>query len=326
MADEVITPAVPDAELTDPAEIKAARAAFLHDAPPILSSDEPPAAPDPVAEEAAAIAELTTPPTPEGAAAAPAEPPAPGTPDAYAEFGGRAEVEQAFAIQEALRTESGLRLLVAQGLRALNYDADAIQAALDGAVAPPAPTDVPPAPPDPLATILDGLEDDEGVSVGDVKRIVAYAVAEAARQATAAATTTTQAALDPVRQEYEQQRAAVAGATTDSTLVELLGPQPTDPAELADYNTLAAGVKHRAGAYLDPNDWTAVGIRNALVRGHADLVSQKQAELQAYLRTKREKANGTPVATGGSAGGEGLPPEPRNIKEAIAARKAAGIQ
>lgn len=319
-------------------DFRNARSAFLRDAPPILSTDEPAASaaePDPIE---AAVADLATPPAqPAPGATAPAAP-APAAPQlitvGYTEAGVPIQItpeqaQQHWQVTEALRTEAGVRAMIAQGLRALYPNATAEQIAAigqqlsGGAGAPESAPGAPAPAPDPLANIAD----DDLVTGADLKGIVNKLVRDAVATATATAAQTVQEQVDPVRQAFEHQQRVNAQATADATYVELLGPTPPegDPTR-ADWLRQAKQVQVLATQHLDPNNWNPADIRAALIRGHAQFVQEQDALLRAYAGAKKRDRAAQPTSiSGGAPQGAEPAPEPQNLAEARAAAKAEGF-
>lgn len=303
------TGAAPDrsAEVSDPA---AARAAFLASAPEIIAQ------PDATVEvdEDAVIDELTRPP----AATDPPATPAPEV-DPFAAYGGKEVVENALQVRQALQSELGIRTLVAQGLNTLGYTPEQIAAALGKQAAPGAPAE-PEGPSDPLA----GFDDDDLVTAADMRRILAEQSGQAT-QAREAAVAAARAELDPVKAALDAQRNQEIAQRNDQTLAELLGPVPIEADKLGQYQTMANATIQAAGRYVEPNNFDPVHIRSAIVRGHADVVAAEEARYQAYLATKREARRAAPANIGGQSAGETPEAEPKNLKEASAQARAAGL-
>lgn len=312
-ADDGAGGGAPDPEPASLADAQAAREAFLNNPPPI--TDEPD--PEPAAEvdplDDPALADLTPPaaPVPD-----PVTPPA----DPYAEWGGRETVERAVKLDQAMHTESGIRLVVAQSLQALGYTPDQIRAALTGAPVPPGAITEPPEPqPDPLVDV----DDDDYVSGADLKRIVARATAAAAEQAAAAVAET----LQPTVTSFEQQRQAQASQVADAAYVETLGAYPATGTkeQQDDWRSEVAAVQQAAERFIDPNDWSPQGIRMAILRGAEALKAQREADLARYVARKRaaREANPTNVGGGEPPGGEAAK-EPQTLAEARQLAEAAG--
>lgn len=293
--------------------------AFPSDAPvePVA-----PVEPDPVE---AAIDELAPAPPAAGSVEAPAiDAPAAGTPDPFAEYGGADEVRNAVTLANAMRSEQGMRAVIANGLHALGYSPEQVRAALQNQGATPAEATAavaaaPAAEVDPLADITD----DDVVTGGDLKRIVQATIEKTARETAAALA----AATKPLEDQVQVERQSRAQQTVDGTLVELLGAPPADAAGLAQYQELANGVLTAAANGFDQNQWDPAYIRSAIIKGHQAFTSQQDRALAAYAARKRAERAAAPAHVGGSqqAGAEALP-EPKNVKEAIAQRKAAGVQ
>jgi hypothetical protein len=305
-------------ELQTAAEIAAARQQFLSEPPPVLDPNEPatadPAA-DEAAAEAAALEELTSPATPPEGEPAPAPVTPPAAADPFAPFGGEEAVRNAHQVQEALRTEQGVRALVANGLTALGYTPEQIRAALTGE-APATPAA--PAEADPLS----GLDDDDVLTVAGAKAIIEQAVTKATQAATQAAT----AGLAPVQEAVAAQQATAVRNNTDAAVISVLGPVPTDPAELASYRTQVDAIVARAQAHYDPTQWANPShISQIVTQAHAELEAEADARFKAYLARKKTVRDSTPVNTAGGAGSEGPLPEPKNLAEAREQARAAGF-
>lgn len=295
-------------------EVAAAKAEFLKGpAGHVTSTPDEPVLDD----EAAALDELTKPPA--GEAAPPSttagEPPAA---DPYAQYGGAEAVAHAFEVQEALRTESGVRLLIQQGLQALGYTPAQIKAAVGGG--PGAPT-AEPAPDQPSADPYADLPDEELLTGADFKRyaekIKTDAIAEAQR--------TVASQVDPVVAQQREAFNAEIRTRNDATLAELLGPVPAEPEKQGEYSTQAQQVLDAAGRYVDPSNYDPAHIRSAIIKGHADVEAQNEARWKAYLGKKKAARSAAPSNIGGASAGEGEPKEPQNLKEAREAMKAAGL-
>ena len=316
-------------ELETSADIAAARHEFLSN-PPGIVEDAPVVDEAAVRADEAAVAldELTPPvtgtPAPDETGTTPAVP-APGTTapvvDPYAAYGGEEAVRLAAQVQEALRTEPGIRALVANGLTALGYSVDQVRTALDSTqatVETPAPT-----------SVLDNLADDDIVTVGSIKTLLA----EVAQQAAAAATAATTAPLAGVQEAIQQQQAQqleqrqqVVRGYTDQAVIETLGAVPTNPAELATYQAQVNDLLAVGQKYYDPAQSSdPAHLHTVIQRAHADIEAQAEARFQAYLATKRQARDNQPVNTGGGAGVESPLPEPKNMKEAREQAKAAGF-
>jgi hypothetical protein len=313
-----------EGELQTAAEITAARREFLNNPPAVIEPEAPSAEGGEQLDENALLDDLTTPPAgTEGAVAgdgqaAPAPAPAPpGAPDPYAAFGGEEAVRTAHEVQQAMRTAEGVRALVANGLVALGYSVEQVRAALDAAGEEEheeaAPTGV-----DPFA----GLDDEDIITVAQVRPLLESIAADAAARAVAS----TQQQLEPVAQSIQAQQQTQVRATTDTAIIEVLGPVPTDPKDIAAYRTQVDALVQRGTVYYDPNQWTnPAHIREAIQRAHAEITSENEARWQAYLHSKRQTRDSQPANIGGGAGGEGALPEPKNLKEAREQAKAAGF-
>ena len=302
-----------------PEDVKAARQAFLSN-PPAQINPEPEPAPV-LDEEAAALDELTPPPA---AADAGETPPAAaaGTPDPYAEFGGREAVATAMELDRALRTEQGVKLVIRQGLEALGYTDAQIRAALGGG---PGQDPLTGAAPEQQAapTGLEGfdLEDDDVVTGAQLKGIVKQATDSAVQQALAQA----QAQLDPVRQQFEQERIREQASRNDQTLIELLGPVPEGESELAEYQAAAQDVLNAAQRYVEPGNFDPAHVRAGIVKAHADIQAAADARFKRYLESKKQARAAAPTNTGGFTSTEAEAAEPKNLKEARAMARAAGV-
>lgn len=310
MADET------EGELQSSADIAAARQAFLSEPPEIVSNEPAEPVVDEAAEEAAALDELTQPPAaPEGGTTPPPPAPAPtGTPDPYAEFGGREAVEQAVNVQAALRTEQGVRMAVANGLVTLGYSVEQVRAALEGAeVAPAAPAVVDP---------LEGLDDEDVLTVSSAKALIEQAVT----RATAVATEKADAGIAPIAEAIATQQRQQVQSNTDAALISVFGPVPDDPTQAAAYRTSVDAIVQRAGASYDPSQWANPHhITSVIQQAHAEIEAESEARFKAYLLNKKQVRDSQPVHTGGGAGGEGPLPEPKNLAEAREQARAGGF-
>lgn len=311
----------PEGELQTAAEIASARQAFLSEPPAILDPNEP--AEVEIDEDALLDEALNKPPAAtEGApsgteATAPAPAPTGPAADPYAAYGGQEAVRNAVAVQEALRTEQGLRALVANGLVELGYSVEQVREALAAQGAAPA---APAAEPD----VFGDLEDDDlaQLTVAQTRDLLA----SVAEKAAAAAVAQTQQQLAPVQETIQAQQTAAVRSVTDAVVVELLGQIPSDPEELKAYQAQVDAIVARGGSYYDPSQWAnPAHIREAVVRANAELNAESEARYQSYLAGKRRARTAAPPNTGGGAGGEGPLPEPKNLDEARKQARAAGF-
>lgn len=305
----------PDAGTDTSADaLAAARSEFLNNPPEIPDTpDEPAAEIDPL-DEAAADLDATPP-----AGDAPAVPATGGTPDdPYAEFGGREAVERALSVDAALRTESGLRLIIAQGLQALNYTPQQIRAALEGGPSLPLPAGE--AEPE-VAPLVD-VEDDDYVSGADLKRIVARVAEDAATKAAAAV----RGEVTPVAEAFAQQQQRQASEAADATYVELLGAFPEDAAEQEAWRAQQNRLQQAGGAFIDPDDWSPASVRMALLRANEAVKAEDEANLRRYVARKRADREALPTNVGGGQppGGE-IEQEPQNLKDAHKLMEAQGF-
>ena len=308
--------AAPATEPQSVAESIAARRA--QGVPEILHETEPNIEPTEAEVEAAALAELTAPPT--GTPAAPVAAPPAGA-DPFAAFGGEEAVRNAHQVAEALRTETGLRTLITQGLLALNYSPEQIKAALGTPGLPGgAATQEPavPAVPSPLVAI----EDDDVVTGAQLKAIVASATADAAQQAAEAV----RAEVAPVAEQFQRQALSIAQQAADATYIEILGPAPTDPDANKAWMTQAHEIQLMASANFDSNNYNPGDIRMALLAAGAEFKQRQEAVFHAYIGQKKADAAAQPMNVGGGqTPGSEPPKEPQNLAEARAQAKAAGI-
>jgi DNA-binding transcriptional MerR regulator len=307
-----------------PADIEAARQAFLGSPPPILDPSETPAVSEgsTSAEEQAAIDEILANKPPagsEGATTAPAPAPAsPGSsPDSFVvghdQFGqpitvSREQAYSAWQVQEALRTQDGVRALVSNGLTALGYSVEQVRAALENYQEPQGE-------PDPWAD----LDDDEPITVAQARALAAQA-----------AQASTQQVADPLREvqaAIAQQQQAAVRSVTDQAVIAALGPVPTDdPAKEQAYRQRVDAIVNRGAIYYDPNQWNnPQHIQAAVNRAVAELNAEDEARFQSYLATKRSARAGTPPNTAGGAGTDGPLPEPKTMEEARKQARAVGF-
>jgi hypothetical protein len=272
-------------------------------------------APEAAAEsvEGAAVADETE-PQQAAPATTPVAPPA-ATDDPFSAYGGKDEVEAALAVAQGLRTESGVRLMVAQGLAALGKDPEQVRLFMEGkltAAQEAALVQEAAAPADPLAEI----SDDDVVTGAELKAFVQRAAEQAAAQALEA--------VKPIQDQVQHDRDARQRQVVDSTLVELLG-ENGDPATID--TTRAQDVLDGALKYLDEGTfYDPTAIRNALVRANADVEARDEARYQAYLNRKKVVADQLPPIVGGGTppGGEEVP-EPQNMAEARERLKREGF-
>jgi hypothetical protein len=299
-----------------PAEVDAARTAFLAEPPEFVPTEEPvDDAAQAAADEAAALDEQILPPAADTTAVAPAAEPTPGTPDPYEQYGGAQAVQNAWQVQEALKTEQGVRALVANGLVALGYTVEQVREALDAAAAGTAPVTstggvTTPAADDPFA----GLDDDDVVTVGSIKSVIDNAVA----QATAAAQGQTQQAVKPLQDVIAEQQASTVRQFTDAALLEVLGPYPAaGTPERATYDAQIQDILARGAAYYDPTAWNnPEHLRSVVQRASAEIHAENERRYQAYLTTKRQARDSAPPNIGGGAGGDGPLAEPKSLGDA----------
>lgn len=224
-----------------------------------------------------------------------------------------AEVQAALVVARGLRTESGVKLMVARGLEAMGKDAATVQAFLDGKLtqqqAAVAPVEAPTVP-DILETL--GLGDDDVVDTQTLRQVIAQVQAQATKAALEAAGV----AVAPVVSAQEAQRNAGARDAVDNTLIQLLGTNG-DPKSV-DVPT-ANLVVERAQRYIDPSNWDPAHIRDAVLRGHADLITELDHAQQTRLTRLAGVAATVPstIGTGTPPGGEPTP-EPQTFEEAMA--------
>lgn len=272
------------------------------------SGEGAPEAADEIVEGAPAAtppAEAATTPQSGEPAAAPAAPPA-ASDDPFAAYGGKDEVEAALAVAQGLRTEAGVRLMVAQGLAALGKDPEQVRLFMEGklsAAQEAALVQEATAPADPLAEI----GDDDVITGQELRAYVQRAVEQATAQALEA--------VKPIQDQVQNDRQARQRQVTDATLIELLA-ENGDPATIDA--TRAQDVLDGALKYLtEETFYDPTAIRNALVRANADVEARDEARYQAYLNRKKAVADQLPPVVGGGTppGGEELP-EPQNMEEA----------
>jgi hypothetical protein len=266
---------------------------------------------EPVAQEAGEVesAGAAVP----GAPAA-TEPPVAPIEDPYAEWGGREVVEDAVNVANALRTETGVRTVIAQGLQALGYSPAQIQAALAGgpaAVEAAVEAAAPTGPADPL----EGYADDDVVNVSDVRKLVEAQVAAA----TAAVTAQVEQQLTPLQQQVIEQQTTRAQNAVDSTIFELLQVDgQVDPA-------LATEVLRYANQHItDATRYDPEAIRNAIISGKAEAEAAIEAAHAAYLRGKAAVKATLPTPVVAASPGAEAPAEPQSIEEASAEMRKRG--
>lgn len=311
-----------------PTEVAQSRQDFLSNPPEILDPSEAPPvdeAAQAAAEEAEAFEELSQSSAPEGATTpTPAPAPTP-TADPYRDFGGEEQVRLAWQVQEALRTEQGVRALVANGLQALGYDPAQITAALQSEGLQQALPNQPEAPAA-AADQLAGLDDDDVV---DVKTVRAYAqtVAEqAAQKAVAEALGQVQPQVQSVQEAILEQQQAQLRSYTDTALIEVLGQPPADEEERKVFASNVDATVARASVYYNPqlaND--ANHVRSCIAQAHADLEAEAEQRVKAYIAGKKRARDAQPVNVGGGAGAEGPLAEPRNMTEARDQARKSGF-
>jgi hypothetical protein len=304
-----------EGEAQSAADIAAARHAFLSEPPEIFDNNAP-AEPTPdeldAAAEASAIEELSKPSAPEGVTPTPPPAPAP-TSDPLAAYGGEEAVRTAFEVQQALRTEQGVRALVANGLSALGYDPTQIAAALNGEQPAPAAA----APADPLA----GLDEAELVDVKTVRALLDQVRSEVKPP---------EAAPDPrieqVQQELAAQRQQQVRTWTDAAIIEVLGAPPEDEGDRKTFASNVDATVQRAGVYYDPTrSHDPLHVRECIVKAHADIEAEAEARLKAYVASKKRARDSQPVNVGGGSGSEGPLPEPKNMQQAREQARQSGF-
>lgn len=316
------TPAPDKGPIVEPTSIADRQRAASEPAPPAA----PPAAP--AAPAAAAPSPGTPQPTPGAPQRTPQEI---ADMQAFEEWKANPQAQaEAFNIQRGLTTEQGVRMIVAQGLTALNFQPEDVRAFVEGrltlsqqqqqqAVAAAAAAPAPVAPANPW----DNLTDEDLIDGPQFKQYAAEIQRQAIEQATAAAQAQIAAATAPQNQAIQQERQVRAGQVTDSTLVELLG-------EGGDVSTvdkeLAQRVLQEASKYIDPNNWDSGHIRAAVIMGHHDVVKIAEAAQRAYLNRKSLVAEGVPTSVGGAqAPGAEPMAEPKSLKEASKMAKEMGL-
>lgn len=309
---------MPD-EVTPPEPTQAeARAAFLANPPEITSVPDPAPVLD---DEATALDELTQPPAAgDGVEPAPVSP-VPVAADPYAEYGGREAVANAMELDRALRTEQGVKLVVRQSLEALGYTDAQIRAALGAGPGGQPSTAAEAAAAQTAPGIFDGIEDDDVVTGSDVKRIVSQATEQAVQQALAQA----QAQLDPMRQQFEQERVRDQASRNDATLIELLGPVPEDTAALGEYQAQAQDILNAAAKYVEQGNFDPAHVRSGIVKAHSEITAAAEARFKRYLAGKKQARDAAPSNIGGHTAGEAEAPEPKTLAEARAAARADGF-
>lgn len=241
--------------------------------------------------------------------------------DPFADFGGREAVQEAVVIRDALATEQGVRALVAQGLHALGHSPEAVEAFLKNQGATPAQAAAATAEAVAAADPLAGVSDDDVVTGAELKAFTQRAVEQAVAQVSATLTETTR----PLQEQLQVQRQERAQTAVDGVLTELLGPVPSDAAELETYRTLAQATLTAAGAFIQQDNWDPQHIRDAVTRGHAVMAAQTEAAIQARLLAKKTAAAKLPTNIGGRTAGSEEVPEPKNLAEARAAARASGL-
>lgn len=304
-----------------PAEQEAARSAFLAD--PSGSAGEPtgtPGAPstEDAALEAEALEELTQPPVAPGVPPAPAAPGAPGTPapqavDPYAQYGGEQAVRDALGMSQAMRTEQGIRALIANGITTL-YGPEAV-ARVQSALAGPA-QEVETHDP------FEGLDPDEPLTAGQVRDLwVQFQESQRAE-----AQQLVEQSVTPLQQAQAEQMQTAVRNVTDASVIAILGPVPEDPEARQAYAQQVDAIVDRGLRYYDPSQWNnPQHIQQAIQRANAELTQESEQRFQAYLATKRQTRNTAPPNISSGAGGEGPLPEPKNLDEARKQLRESGF-
>lgn len=286
---------------------------------PTSIADRQRAASEPAATQAVPVPATTQP----GATPpAPATPAAAQTPEqiAWEAFKNSEESQrEAFNIREGLKTEAGVRMIVAQGLTALGKDPTYVQLFMEGKLTQQqveaSPSIVPPAAALAGATAIgpepwDALTEEDLVDGVQAKEWFT----KIRNDAVAAARAEVQAAQVPVQQAVRAEQSVRAGQVTDQTLIELLS-ENGDPRTVD--KQLAGKVIQEANKYIDPNNWDSGHIRAAIIQGHNDVVQIAALAQRAYLNRKDLVAQEVPQTIGGAqAPGADPLPEPKNVKDA----------
>jgi hypothetical protein len=221
------------------------------------------------------------------------------------------------AVQDALRTEQGLRALVANGLVELGYSVEQVRASLEAYDAEHG-RQQPPGAPDPFAE----FEDDDPVTVAQARSLAESVATTAVQQALAAQAQQ----LEPIQRVIADQQQTAVRSTTDAAVVELLGPIPTEPAALAAYQRQVDSIVERGARYFDPTQWSnPAHVRAAVVQAHAEIAAENEQRFSDFLAKRREVRDSQPPNIGGGAGSEGPLPEPKTMAEARKQAEAAGF-
>ena len=316
-------------------DVAAARKNFLQTAePPTAARGEEvinEILPEPTAAEtAAALDELSKPLPLEGGPAPVVTPAAPVTsPSGTTVFASEEDAINAKNVVESLRTEQGVRTMVGQGLLALGYTPEQIEQLrqLKESGTPLVATPQAPAAPVPDAlAALAGIGDDDVIEGKQLKDLLTAVIAQTQASAQTAAQAAAQQQVAPVAQSFEEQQARLqaqeAQQVANATYVQVLGPEPEDPASKPAYYAMARAVQAHAQQLLGEYPATPDNLRAVITRGHAAYVAEQEAAFQAYIGVKRAQAANQPANIGG--GGvptDGPVAEPKSLKEARAMAK-----
>lgn len=235
--------------------------------------------------------------------------------DPFAAYGGEENIQQLLTIQQALRSESGIKAIAASTLTRLGVPQDLIPHILSGNIT--------------VADAVAAGQQEQGSPFSGIPGFEDYdedtplTAADAIKLAQHIAERQVAEQLTPFQQQQEARAAAERQASADtatlSTLDSLLGEERDkwDP-EYVDEIVL------HAQRYLDPEDWDPRNISAAIRQGYADVVKLAGDRAQQYLQDKRKVKQTVPKSTGGAGGAAGAEPPavPKSWKETQAqARK-----
>lgn len=223
---------------------------------------------------------------PTGALGEPAGAPTGEEADPFAEWGGRHRVDDAFVIARAFETEEGRKAVAKSVLTGFGLTPEQVDAVLAGQAAAEAPE----------AQGLDALADDDVLTVADAKRLVEDALKQR---------------LAPLESQEEERRVAAAHSMVDNTLDALKIEKGSEEARV---------VLVAAQQYLGKDDWDPNHIREAITRGHADVVAMVTKTHEKYVGGKRETKETLPThigSTGAGGAGGSADEGPKSLDDAI---------
>lgn len=201
------------------------------------------------------------------------------------EFGGVDAVRAAVELHQSLQTDDGVVSMFIEAGRALGLGVDQLEA-LFGESAAESGTE---------QSALDGLNDEDEISVKDARALIAAEVERAIQSKVVA---------PQAEQEYAE-AVQTAQRTVRDTVAEL---------KIADEDVdgvLSAGQKYLKDGDLDP-----ANIAAAVRRGHEDYEKALAQRAEKRLQAKAKVKETVPSSTGASTPGGTALPEPQNSEEA----------